>query len=302
MPKLLVTVRRPARRGSGYTHRKRRPSLTEGPHAGLQHLLGELALALLPRGITPNSFSLLARAAFVRAAAGKARLKNGKVNHSKVAAITGLPRKEIRRILNRTTACLEPGLTTLMPSERVVQGWLTDQRFLTRKGDPKTLPFERGRLSFQRLVKEYGGDISPRAVLEELTRSRRVCRAGERLKLQISKLPIPRRGLGPLMRIIPSLVDGLRIASNPSFSSIDSSLYRLKLQAPSIVELALLRDRCTSSIQSMLCGLSESLERQLTVPPRKRSSSRHALTVTVLLVGAGTDRESSDFNLKPRSP
>src|SRR6185437_7603875 len=252
-----------------------------------QHLLGELALALLPRGITPKSFSILARGAFVRAAAANSRLKNGKVNHSKVAAITGLPRKEIRRILNRTTANSEPGLATLMPSERVVQGWLSDQRFLTRKGNPKSLPFEGSRLSFQRLVKEYGGDISRRAVMEELTRSRRIHRAGDRLKLHISKLPIPRRGLGALMRIIPSLVDGLRIASNPSMSPIDSSLYRLKMHASSAVELALLRDRCSSSIQSTLCGLSESLERQLTVPPRKRSSSRHTLTVTVLLVEGG---------------
>ena len=287
MSKSLVTVRHSARRASGYANRKGRLSLTESSHADLQHLLGELALALLPRGITPKSFSILARGAFVRAAAANSRLKNGKVNHSKVAAITGLPRKEVRRMLNRTGARLEPDMSTRMPSERVVQGWLTDQRFLTQKGGPKSLLFEGTRFSFRQLVKEYGGDISPRAVLEDLVDSRRVHHVGERLKLQISKLPTQTTGLGALTRVIPSLVDGLRIASRRPTSSIDSSLYRLKLHAPSTVELALLRERCSTSIQSMLCGLSESLEHQLTVPPRKHSSSRHMLTVTVLLVDAG---------------
>lgn len=230
---------------------------------------------------------MLARGAFVRAAAANSRLKNGKVNHSKVAAITGLPRKEIRRMLTRTGACLEPDPATRMPSERVVQGWLTDQRFLTRKGDPQSLPFAGARFSFRQLVKEYGGDISPGAVLEDLVGSRKVRHVGDRLKLQISKLTIPRNSLGTLTRIIPSLVDGLRIASRQPARSIDSSLYRLKLCAPSAIELALLRERCSSSIQSMLCGLSETLERQLTVPPRKRSAPRHKLTVTVLLVDAG---------------
>ena len=289
MPKPLVTVRRSTRRGSAYTHRKGGPRLSEASHGDLQQLLGELALALLPRGITPNSFSILARDAFARAAARNSRLKNGKVNYSKVAAITGLPRKEIRRILNRTTALLEPNAMTCAPSERVMRGWLTDPQFLTRKGDPKTLPFEGKRFSFQQLVKKYVGDVSPRAVLEELVRSRRVSSAGERLKLQIPKLPIPRRGLGALTRVIPSLVDGLRIAAHQPVSSIGSSLYRLKLYAPSTVELALLRERCSSSVQSMLCGLSESLERQLTVPPRKHAQSRHTLTVTVLLSEAGHD-------------
>ncbi|HXR93088.1 MAG TPA: DUF6502 family protein [Steroidobacteraceae bacterium] len=307
MPKHLATVRRSrelprvsekTRRGSDYPHRKGKPSLKEGSHADLQHLLGELALALLPRGVTPNSFFILAREAFVRAAAGNSRLKNGKVNHSKVAAITGLPRKEIRRILNRTTASLGLDRTTRMPSERVMQGWLTDRRFLTRKGEPKPLAIGRGSVSFQRLVKEYGGDISPRAVLQELLRAGTVCRAGERLKVQRSKLPIPRSGFGTLARVIPTLVDGLRIASRQPASPIDSSLYRLKLYAPNAAELALLRERCSSSVQSLLYGLSESLERQVTVPLRKRSSSRHALTVTVLLVETSANSGLGDINSK----
>lgn len=289
----MPRVSEKAHRASTHTRRQRRLRRTECAHADLEYLLDELAIALLPRGITPNRFSSLARDAFVRAAAANSQLQNGKVNHSKVAALTGLPRKEIRRILDCTMASLESSRTTSMPSARVVRGWLTDQRFLTQKGKPKSLAIGGGQSAFERLVRKYGGDISPRAVLEELIRSRKARRTGDRLRLQISKLPVPKDGLGTLTRIIPTLVDGLRIASLEHGKAIDSLLYRLTLHAPSTAELALLRERCSSSIQSVLYGLNESLERQFTIPIRKRSP-RHTLTVTVLL--RQTENENSKTN------
>ncbi len=117
-------------------------------------------------------------------------------------------------------------------------------------------------------------------------RSRIVRRAGERLELQADKLQNRRSGLGPLARVIPTLVDGLRIASRQPTSAIGSALYRLRLQATTEPELGLIRQRCSSAVQSLLHGLKESLEHEFTTPVRKRSST-HSLTVTVLLAGAG---------------
>ena len=277
--------------------RDRRSKQADSRNEDLRQLLFELALALLPLGITPSSFSKLAREAFIRAAAGHARLRNGKVNHSKVAALTGLPRKNIRRILNHPSVSgLESDAATGMPSERVVRGWLTNKRFLTRNGRPKTLLISRGTLSFDRLVKDHAGDVSPRAVLEELMRSRTVRRTRERLALQTSKLPPTRNGLGLLERVIPTLVDGLRIASCQSASVFDSTHYRLSLQAATEAELTLIRQRCSSAVHSLLHGLRESLEHELTTPIRKRPST-HALTLTVLL--ADTLRTDKTVDARP---
>jgi hypothetical protein len=262
-------------------------------------LLFELASALLPRGVTPSSFSKLTRQAFTRAAAGHARLRNGKVNHSKVAALTGLPRKEIRRILNRPTTRLEQDPATQMPSERVVRGWLTDRRFLTQQRRPKPLAISGKGSSFERLVKEYGGDVSPRAVLEELVRSRTVRCARERLELQASQLPYV-GGLGALTRVIPSLVDGLRIATRQPVSTLDSMLYRLNLRATTEAELALIRQRCSSAVHSLLHGLKESLEHEFTTPKRKYSST-HSLAVTILLADTSVSESSGGVG-GPKNP
>lgn len=255
----------------------------------MQQLLVELATALLPHRITPSTFSRLAREAFVKAAAGRSRLRNGRVNHSKVAALTGLPRRQISRILNSRVAGLKPDRKTRTPTERVVEGWLTDRRFLSRQGRPKLLTSGGPASSFARLVKTYGGDISPRAVLEELTRSRVVRSVGRRLELRSSSLPKRRGDLGSLARVIPTLVDGLRIASREIEVPLDLLLYRLTLHANTEAELALIRQRCLSSVQSLLCGLKDSLEHQVTIPVRKRSS-RHALSVTVLLADSSADQ------------
>lgn len=290
----LVRASGTARRDSGLSQEDKVPRRKESADADLAQLLFELALALLPRGVTPSSFSKIARVAFIRAAAGHARLRNGKVNHSKIAALTGLPRKEIRRALNHPSTRLEQDATTRMPSERVVRGWLTDPRFLARPGHPKFLAITGKTLSFERLVKEYGGDISPRAVLEELVRSRTARRVGDRLELQAARLPYPRGGLGSLARVIPTLVDGLRIGASQPASKIDSMLYRLNLQAATEAELALIRQRCTSAVQSLLRGLKESLEQEFISAARKRSST-HALAVTVLLADTGLSGPSGDI-------
>lgn len=275
--------------GSRRGCRDHRQRLSASGKEDLQQLLVELASALLPHSITPNTFSRLAREAFVKVAADHSRLRNGRTNHSKIAALTGLPRREISRILNRRPAGFESSHKTRTPTERVVQGWLTDRRFVSQKGGPKSLVIGGPGSSFARLVKEYGGDISPRAVLEELARSRIIRTKGQRLALRSPRLPRGRRDLGSLSQIIPTLLDGLRVASRKPAIPLEALLHRLTLYANTEAELVLIRQRCLTSIQSLLCGLKDSLQHQVTTPVRKRSP-RHTLSITVLLADACSDQ------------
>lgn len=270
--------------------------LQENRHADLEQLLVELAFILLPRGITPEKFSALSREAFIRAAAERSRLRNGRINRSKVAALTGLSRREIKRILeiDHFATSLERNHSIHTPSKRVVQGWLTDRRFVTRQGQPKMLAIGGPESSFQRLVKEYGGDISPRGVLEELARSRTIRKVGQRLELRVSKLRSEKAGLSGFSRIIPVLIDGLRIASSEQNLPVESRLFRLRLLANSETELTLIRERCQSGIRSLLYGLQYSLKNQLTVPAGRRRTSKHALNITALIADTqGVDSSGS---------
>src|SRR5215472_2200963 len=96
----------------------------------LQQLLTELALVLLPRGMTPKQFAALGRSAFVQAASDMSKLRNGRVNHSRVAAQTGLTRADVKRLLvHNAFGSTTRGQTAL---ERVMDGWRADREFRNR--------------------------------------------------------------------------------------------------------------------------------------------------------------------------
>ena len=128
-------------------------------------MLREFASVLLPRGMTPKQFGELARSAFAHAAADKSRLRNGRVNQSRVAAQTGLSRADVKRLLCSPI----PGRTfDLSPIQKVLNGWIGDRQFTDREGHARKLPISGHQYAFNQLVEKYAGDIPYRAVLNEL--------------------------------------------------------------------------------------------------------------------------------------
>jgi len=246
----------------------------------LQHLLTEFALVLLPRGMTPKRFAAMARSAFVQAASDMSKLRNGRVNHSRVAAQTGLTRADVKRLLKYNAfASTNRGQTAL---ERVMDGWRADREFLNHTGNPELLPVSGARGSFERLVRKHGGDIPHRAVLDELRRIGGVIDVGSNVRLRGSPGLRQRHDFAFLSPLLPVLVDGLRIVSKNTPSKALQSIQRLSLQVESDVDLAIVRDRCTSSAQSLLEGLADSLRTEVTIPRRKRRPA-FSFTITILL-------------------
>lgn len=266
-----------ARRGRGQT--KLRPTAIKGA-AALQDLITELAFVLLPRGMTPKQFAELARLAFVHAAADMSRLRNGRVNHSRVAAQTGLNRADVKRLLKRNA--LEFHFRGQSAVERVIDGWHNDSAFAQRAGHPKRLLVGGTKAPFARLVRKYGGDIPHRAVLAELLRIGAAKESNGYVALRPSPHVRKRRDFAFLAPVLPALLDGLRIAAAKAGSGASSSVQRLTIPAETELDLSIIRDRCVSSAQSMLDGLALSLGSQVTVP-RKRRRSAYSFAITILL-------------------
>jgi len=248
----------------------------------LQELLVELAFVLLPRGMTPKRFSELARFAFVQAATQRARLRNGRINYSRVAAQTGLSRADVKRLLKSDDADFRR--IAYAPMERVVNGWQTDALYAYKRGRPRSLQITGSAGSFASLVRKYGGDIPHRAVLEELRRIRAIEDNGAIVRLKTSSAVFRKRhDFAFLAPVLPVLIDGIRIASGRAGPQRSSAIQRLTLPVESEVDLAIVRERCCSSAKSMLDGLSESLGTSVTMP-RTRRHSEYSFTMTVLLV------------------
>ncbi len=252
------------------------PRTIRGSEA-LQNLLTELALVLLPRGMTPKWFSELARSAFVQAAADISRLRNGRVNHSRVAALTGLTRADVKRLLQQKA--VETNRRSLSAVERVVAGWRNDPEFASRPGRSKQLWISGHKGSFAHLVKKYGGDVTHRAVLDELRRVGMIQDSNGFVFLRRSVHVGRRSDFSFLSVILPVLTDALRLASRTD-GSIASSVRTLNIPTETDPEFAIVRERCSSSAQAMLDGLALTLGSR---PGALRKSPKRSVNVTILL-------------------
>ncbi|MFO7530754.1 MAG: DUF6502 family protein [Marinobacter sp.] len=140
-------------------------------HQALFRILRPLARLLLRNGIPFGEFAELVKRAYVEAALEDFSGGRRKPTDSRAAVMTGLTRKEVKRqreILAGENPVRET-TTHANRASRVVSGWVRDEAFQARDGEPALLSFE-GSLSFSELVKQYSGDVPPRAVLDELVR------------------------------------------------------------------------------------------------------------------------------------
>lgn len=120
-------------------------------------------------GMTVRELNLIIRESAVRNATRRVIGETGRESISRVAIATGIPRAEVARIL-RSSDRLQRGRITHHPARRVLAAWYEDHRFLSRTGEPETLPIFGQTRSFEHLVRLYSSGTPVRAMLDELTR------------------------------------------------------------------------------------------------------------------------------------
>jgi len=136
----------------------------------VMRLLQPLIRILLRQGISCGTFTELAKRAYVDVAEKEFTVTGRKQTTSRISVLTGMHRKEVLR-LKLLPPIEESGIDEhYNRAARVISGWLRDEAFQDRKGDPDVLPYEGGDHSFTELVKRYSGDIPTRAVADELLR------------------------------------------------------------------------------------------------------------------------------------
>jgi hypothetical protein len=138
--------------------------------AALTVLLRPLVRIMLRHGIPCDVLAAVARQVYVHVAAEEFSLPGKKQTTSRVSILTGLTRKEVRRIM--TTADVEDQEATdrYNRAARVIAGWVRDKEFHDKAGDPLALPVEGEDASFGALVRCYSGDMPVKAMLDELLR------------------------------------------------------------------------------------------------------------------------------------
>ena len=125
---------------------------------------------LLRNGMSYGEFDQVARKCFVDVAYRDFTPPGKKQTVSNVAILTGLNRKEVKKLAELDLA--QPAVEERQYNRvvRVLGGWINDPRFLRKDGNPSDLPYE-GSGSFSELVKEYSGDMPVAAMQKVLSAS-----------------------------------------------------------------------------------------------------------------------------------
>jgi len=174
--------------------------------------LGPIVSMLLDCGVGCRDAMRMLRWVFVQEASAKLSGQGRKHSISRIAAMTGIPRAEVRALLTERAASAPPSEQTTgsQKSSRVLTGWLTDADFLAADGNPLPLPYAGAIPSFSELARRYAGDTPPRAVLDELTEARAVERCGDD-----EYVPVKRESyrISPDAKRLSDVGEALRIAA-----------------------------------------------------------------------------------------
>ena len=124
-------------------------------------LMKPLARMLIRNGVTFQSFSDVAKRAFVDVGMNQFAIDGRKQTISRVAVLTGLSRKEVQRVLNEGMESDTETHERYNRASWVVAGWVRDRDFCSDEGKPASLPLE-GNKGSSELVRRYGGDVPAR--------------------------------------------------------------------------------------------------------------------------------------------
>ena len=185
-----------------------------GLRQAYRRLLKPLVRILIRNGVTAAEMSEIVRQVFVDAAQDEEfHLPGRKQSDMRVSILTGLTRKEVHKFRRKKETKLLP--SNLSRVSRVISGWNQDPEFTGPYGLPIPLPFEDivGKPSFTELVRRHSGDMSPRAMLDELIRVGVVNRDEDELIQVTGRAYIPTQlepaSIERLGRVVGRLADTL---------------------------------------------------------------------------------------------
>lgn len=137
-------------------------------HTAIYRLCRPLVRILIRNGIPFAGLADIAKRAYVDVARDDFTVEGKKISDSRISTITGLTRKEVRRVKMLSLHADDPTKNHYNRAARVIFGWIHDKDYLDDKEKPRVLDFDGDGATFSNLVRKYSGDVPPRAILDEL--------------------------------------------------------------------------------------------------------------------------------------
>ncbi len=145
----------------------------------LQLVLRPIIKILLRYGIGFSEFAETVKTAYVDVGSSDFGIRGRPTNISRVAVMTGLTRKEVRRLRTKIEEGLDPPAVKTTPITEILHRWHSEKDYLDSEGRPAPLPFSGDGRTFSSLVRRFGGDVPPGAMRTELKRVGAISESGD---------------------------------------------------------------------------------------------------------------------------
>lgn len=150
-------------------------------------ILKPLIRVLLRNGIAYGTFADIARKVYVDSGFEEIDRQGQKQTVSNVSIVTGINRKEVKRLKETSVFNTSDSLRKFNRIVRVIAGWQHDEDFLDAENEPRDLLLEGSESSFTNLVKKYSGDMPVVAMLNALIDSGNI-KVNDNGKIQLINL------------------------------------------------------------------------------------------------------------------
>lgn len=134
----------------------------------LRLLFRPIARIMLRAGINWQELVDVCKAVYVEVATEDFGIRGRPTNISRVAILTGLTRKEVRRLRTLLQDSSPQIFSRMNYATRVLSGWYQDEEFLGVDGRPVSLSPTGEKQSFESLCNKYSGDVAATTMLKEL--------------------------------------------------------------------------------------------------------------------------------------
>ena len=141
--------------------------------AAVRHMLVPIARILIRNGVVYGDFDEIARHSFAKAGESVLREKSLGVSLARLSVVTGLPRREMERVMNNPPHIAAPAFDS-NAAARVLHAWYTKPPFvLLPVGVPMDLEYDASdtKQTFVELVRTHVPDADPSTVLATLITS-----------------------------------------------------------------------------------------------------------------------------------
>ena len=266
-------------------------------HNSILAILKPLVKILLRNNISFPAFNEMARKAYVEVAEEEFVVDGRKQSNSRISTITGLSRKEVKRLQDLPVEVTESHVLKYNRAARVVYGWVHDNSY-QQEGQQLPLKFEGETPSFSQLVKQYSGDVPPRAILDELMRIGLVEKDDQGLYHLLKRAYIPKEGLNEKIQYLGKDVSSL-------INTMDRNIYQTELTPffQRKVYYDNLPDECISELQEMIAENSQTLLEQVDqamavhdrdVNPSVKGTGKRAIGISIYYFEDKPSQENSD--------